>query len=160
MVGSWTMRSQNLGTVLVFDVDAAGVERPAASARCEVRLAELQDRRRPRPSAVLVLRALTEPRLRACVRALREGGGAIPPEVLCTLLAESPQAHDAPAERLTPREMDVLRLLAEGSSTRDVAERLSYSERTVKNIVRDVLLKLNCRTRAQAVGHAARRGVI
>jgi DNA-binding NarL/FixJ family response regulator len=145
---------------LVFDVDAAGVARPAASARCEVRMADLRDGRQADPSAVLVLRALTRPRLRACVRALREGGGAIPPEVLCNLLVEPPQLHDLPAEQLTLRELDVLRLLAAGGSTRDIAQRLSYSERTVKNVVRDLLAKLNCRTRAQAAALAARRGVI
>jgi DNA-binding NarL/FixJ family response regulator len=154
------MGSQDSPTVLVFDVDAAGVERAAASGRCQVRLAELPDRRRPGPSAVLVLRALTQPRLRACVRALREGGGAIPPELLCMLLAEPQQANGPPPEQLTVRELEVLRLLADGSSTRDIAERLSYSERTVKNIVRDLLSKLNCRTRAQAAAFAARRGVI
>jgi DNA-binding NarL/FixJ family response regulator len=154
------MGSQLPATVLVFDVDAAGVDRPAASARCELRLARLRERDEPRPSAVLVLRALTRPRLRACVRALREGGGAIPPEVLCMLLAGPPDPRDERSEQLTPRELEVLRLLAEGSSTREIAEGLNYSERTVKNIVRELLQKLNCRTRAQAVAHAARRGVI
>ena len=51
-------------------------------------------------------------------------------------------------------------MLADGQSTREIAERLSYSERTVKNIVRDLLIKLNCKTRAHAVGFATRRGVI
>jgi DNA-binding NarL/FixJ family response regulator len=53
-----------------------------------------------------------------------------------------------------------LRLLAEGSDTRGVAEDLCISERTVKNVVHDVLTKLNCRTRAQAVALATREGVI
>jgi len=42
----------------------------------------------------------------------------------------------------------VLRMLADGETTRGIAERLNYSERTVKNIVRDLLSKLNCKTRA------------
>jgi DNA-binding NarL/FixJ family response regulator len=54
----------------------------------------------------------------------------------------------------------VLRLLAEGHDTRRIAMDLRYSERTVKNVVHDVLTKLNCRTRAQAVGVATRTGVI
>jgi DNA-binding NarL/FixJ family response regulator len=151
------MGSQLPATVFLFDVDAAGVERPAAAARCELRVARVRESGEPGPSAVLVLRALTRSRLRACVRALREGGGSIPPEVLCTLLADP---RDESSEQLTSRELQVLRLLAEGSSTRDIAERLSYSERTVKNIVRELLSKLKCRTRAQAVAHAARRGVV
>ena len=51
-------------------------------------------------------------------------------------------------------------MLADGESTRGIAERLSYSERTVKNIVRDLLVKLNCKTRAHAVALAVRQGVI
>ena len=51
-------------------------------------------------------------------------------------------------------------MLADGESTRGIAQRLSYSERTVKNIVHDLLAKLNCKTRAHAVALAARQGVI
>ena len=61
---------------------------------------------------------------------------------------------------LAPRELGVLRLLAEGDDTRDIAGKLSYSERTVKNIVHDLLVKLNCRSRAHAVALATRQGVI
>jgi DNA-binding NarL/FixJ family response regulator len=66
-----------------------------------------------------------------------------------------------PSEReLTSRELAVLRMLADGEVTRGIAEQLNYSERTVKNIVRDVLVKLECRTRAHAVALATRRGLI
>ena len=58
------------------------------------------------------------------------------------------------------RERDVLRLLADGHDTREIATDLCYSERTVKNVVHDVLMKLNCRTRAHAVALATREGVI
>jgi DNA-binding CsgD family transcriptional regulator len=51
-------------------------------------------------------------------------------------------------------------MLADGEGTREIAVRLNYSERTVKNIVHDLLIKLNCKTRAHAVALAARRGVI
>ena len=61
---------------------------------------------------------------------------------------------------LTARERDVLQMLADGQDTRAIAVGLCYSERTVKNVVHDVLTKLNCRTRAQAVGLATRSGVI
>ena len=92
------------------------------------------------------------------------------PGVLCFLVttlwrepASDPAAAGAgeTADRdLTGRELDVLRLLAEGRSTRDIAQRLSYSERTVKNIVHDVLEKLHGRTRAHAVALASRLGII
>jgi DNA-binding NarL/FixJ family response regulator len=61
---------------------------------------------------------------------------------------------------LTARELAVLQMLADGMATREIAEELSYSERTVKNVVHDLLEKLNCRTRAHAVALAIRHGVI
>jgi DNA-binding CsgD family transcriptional regulator len=149
--------------VLVFDVDALGIDREAAPGLCDVRLVgfargSVSGASRADPSAVLVLRALTRSRLVACIRALKEGSGSMPPELLCQMLAGSRDA--APDAHLTQRELDVLRLLADGGTTRDIAERMSYSERTVKNIVRDLLVKLNGRTRAHAVALATRRGMI
>lgn len=112
-------------------------------------------------SAVLVLRSLTPSRLRSCVRAVAGGGPAMPAEVLCSILPERATEGELLAVRqLTDRELDVLRLLGEGENTREIAKQLSYSERTVKVIVHDLLAKLGCRTRAQAVAFAARHGVI
>jgi DNA-binding NarL/FixJ family response regulator len=62
--------------------------------------------------------------------------------------------------RLTAREVAVLRLLADGSRTIEIAHALSYSERMVKNIVHDVMTKMECRTRAQAVAVVVRDRVI
>ena len=64
------------------------------------------------------------------------------------------------AARLTDREQQVLSLIAEGHPTREVAEQLCYSERTVKNVLHDVVTKLNARSRSQAVAHAVREGLI
>jgi DNA-binding NarL/FixJ family response regulator len=61
---------------------------------------------------------------------------------------------------LTSREQRVLRLVAEGHPTREVASRLSYSERTVKNVLHDVVTKLGARSRSHAVAHAVRDGLI
>jgi DNA-binding CsgD family transcriptional regulator len=46
------------------------------------------------------------------------------------------------------------------ASTREIAGALAYSERTVKNVVHDLMMKLNCRNRAHAVALATRQGVI
>ena len=62
--------------------------------------------------------------------------------------------------RLTEREQQVLALIAQGHPTREVALELSYSERTVKNVLHDVVTKLNARSRSQAVAHAVREGLI
>ena len=61
---------------------------------------------------------------------------------------------------LETREVDVLRLLSEGLNTEEVAVRLNYSERTVKNIVQAMLNRLGFRTRAQAVAYALRNGAM
>lgn len=61
---------------------------------------------------------------------------------------------------LTTREQEVLRLLAEGCDTVDIAQRMAYSERTVKNIVRVILDRLSSANRAHAVASATREGII
>jgi DNA-binding NarL/FixJ family response regulator len=61
---------------------------------------------------------------------------------------------------LETREVDVLRLLAEGLGTPEIAARLCYSERTVKNIIHGVLTRLQLRNRTQAVAYAVRSGAL
>jgi DNA-binding NarL/FixJ family response regulator len=60
----------------------------------------------------------------------------------------------------TPRERDVLTLLADGHSTREIALRLAYSERTIKNVLQELTTRLSLRNRTQAVAHAVRSGWI
>jgi DNA-binding NarL/FixJ family response regulator len=84
---------------------------------------------------------------------------SLPPECLPGIRTGK-QPADASDRELTARELAVLRMLADGEVTRGIAEQLNYSERTVKNIVRDVLVKLDCRTRAHATARAIRRGLI
>ena len=54
----------------------------------------------------------------------------------------------------------MLRLLSRGESTREIAAGLSYSEKTVKNIVHDVTSRLDLRNRTHAVAYALRQGLI
>lgn len=61
---------------------------------------------------------------------------------------------------LETREVEVLRLLAEGLGTPEIAQRLSYSERTVKNIIHGILTRLKLRNRAHAVAFALRTGTL
>ena len=58
------------------------------------------------------------------------------------------------------REIEVLRLLANGLSTREVARRLAYSERTIKNVVYDLTTRHGLRNRTHAVAVAVRAGVV
>ena len=63
-----------------------------------------------------------------------------------------------PYHLLTRRECEVLQLLAEGKSNRRIGETLFISEKTVKNHVSNILQKMNCEDRTQAVVEAIKRG--
>jgi DNA-binding NarL/FixJ family response regulator len=93
------------------------------------------------------------------LRSAAAGNGSLPTAVLGRLLSR-PRVGLRGAGDLTDRELGVLRLLSKGDSTRQIAVDLCYSEKTVKNIVHDVLVRMNCRNRAQAVALATRRGLI
>jgi DNA-binding NarL/FixJ family response regulator len=105
---------------------------------------------------------LTTEGLAAAVKAVANGTGVMTPELLGNLLRGlSPDAEARPAAaRLTDREQQVLALIAAGHPTREVAQQLCYSERTVKNVLHDVVTKLNARSRSQAVAFAVREGLI
>jgi DNA-binding NarL/FixJ family response regulator len=111
--------------------------------------------------------ALTPETLVAGVRVAATGAGVMAPELLGALLRgitrvsrEVLEPRGLSLSRLTAREQDVLRLLAQGHPTREVADRLCYSERTIKNVIHDAVTKLNARTRSQAVALAVRDGLI
>jgi DNA-binding NarL/FixJ family response regulator len=110
--------------------------------------------------AVLPHDGLTPDALVASLRAVVTGTVALPGDLLARLLIHVTQASTLGPTGLNPRERSVLSLLADGQDTRGIAEDLRFSERTVKNVVHDVLTKLNCRTRAQAVALATREGII
>jgi DNA-binding CsgD family transcriptional regulator len=147
-------------------VDAAG----APTRRCDVRLVRsvrdpsadhAWDAEGSEITAVVILRDVTSSRVASFVQAATDGDGTISPELLDQLLPMEQGTRQDPNEPpLSEREHEVLRMLAEGESTRGIAERLNYSERTVKNIVRDLLVKFDCKTRAHAVALAVRQGVI
>jgi DNA-binding NarL/FixJ family response regulator len=61
---------------------------------------------------------------------------------------------------LTSREQRVLALVADGLPTREIGEELHYSERTVKKVLGDVVVKLGARSRSQAIARAVRQGII
>ena len=106
-------------------------------------------------------------RLAAVVEAAAAGDGSIPPDLLGRLLTQmgrlqrevlSPRGITFSG--LTERELDVLRLVAEGCETGDIARQLCYSERTIKNVIHDVTARLNLRNRSHAVAYAVREGLI
>lgn len=94
----------------------------------------------------------------AQVRAAMHGAGYVPAELLSTWFGR-PGVY-RPAGGLNHREQGVLRLLADGKLTREVAQELSYSERTVKTVIRDAVTKLGASSRSQAIACAVREGLI
>jgi DNA-binding CsgD family transcriptional regulator len=77
------------------------------------------------------------------------------------IVSRDPQNGVEPSDsELTPRELDVLALMAEGASNKTIAKRLGISVHTAKFHVGSILDKLDATGRTDAVAHAARRGVI
>ena len=112
-------------------------------------------------AGVLRKETLTTDSLASAVRAAASGTGVVTSELLRELLDGIGAENGQPAAaRLTDREQQVLSLIAAGHPTREVAQQLCYSERTVKNVLHDVVTKLNARSRSQAVAHAVREGLI
>jgi DNA-binding NarL/FixJ family response regulator len=107
---------------------------------------------------------LTTEGLSAAITAAANGAGVVTPDLLGDLMrtvsANGSDHAKPPSARLTDREQQVLALIAKGHPTREVAQELCYSERTVKNVLHDVVTKLNARSRSQAVAHAVREGLI
>ena len=110
---------------------------------------------------------LTPPVLADAVRSAHAGGGSLPPDMLDRLLTQvgKMRRHDVRGvpfahAGLADRELQVLRLVAEGYATAEIARRLSYSERTVKNVIQQVVTRLQLRNRSHAVAYAVREGLI
>ena len=94
---------------------------------------------------------------------LQRGEAAITRQTTARLLkglAESPPRQAQRAQSLTPREIELLRLVAQGMSNKAIAQRLSVSENTVKYHLRNILHKLDVQNRTEAVTHAIRAGLL
>jgi len=90
------------------------------------------------------------------VRAMLPPPG-LPGESMAVVTAAAPATS---AARLDEREREVLRLVAGGFGTAEIAKRLNYSERTVKNILHRLLSRMNLRNRAHAVAYALASGLL
>ena len=95
----------------------------------------------------------------AAVEAAAAGLIVLHPQDIPALVAERPLAT-GPAQTLTPREIQVLAMLAEGHGNKTIAWKLGISEHTAKFHVASILTKLNAGTRTEAVTLGIRRGLI
>ncbi len=101
------------------------------------------------------------------VRSVWAGQSRISPSMAAKLLAEfaamskrADERQQLPAPRLTEREMEVLKLVAQGLNNRDIAKQLFISENTVKNHIRNILEKLHLHSRMEAVVYAVREKLL
>lgn len=113
---------------------------------------------------VLSRDSLTPDRLLAAVGAVAAGIFALDAVVLGVLDGSAgclgEERGGVVGGGFAPREQMVLRLVAAGLSNREIAQRLSYSERTIKTILHDVVVKLGVKSRSQAVAMAVRERMI
>ncbi|QCW52454.1 response regulator transcription factor [Nocardioides dongxiaopingii] len=99
------------------------------------------------------------------IRVVADGQSLISPSMAIKLIDEfkqmsRPERETGPALRLTERELDVLRLVAQSHSNKEIAARLFISENTVKNHVRNMLEKLQLHSRMEAVMYAVRENLL
>ncbi|MBB4908506.1 response regulator [Actinophytocola algeriensis] len=99
------------------------------------------------------------------IRTVAAGAALLDPEVTRALVGAyatriRPSDDDRPDVPLTPRELEVLRLIADGLSNSEIAGTLVLSQETVKTYVSRILAKLGLRDRVQAVVHAYRHGLV
>jgi DNA-binding NarL/FixJ family response regulator len=87
------------------------------------------------------------------IRAVGLGNRYLPPEISLLLAKSEHSSH------LTARELEILKLIAEGRANKQIGEMLTLSENTVKNHVKSILAKLNAKDRTHAVTEALKRGL-
>jgi DNA-binding NarL/FixJ family response regulator len=87
------------------------------------------------------------------IRTVHAGQRRIPQEIAVDLV-------DHPRDDLTPREIDVLRLIASGNANKEIADQLKIGEASVKSYVANILSKLDAKDRAHAVTIGLKRGII
>ena len=107
-----------------------------------------------------LLKGVPRQELFNAIRIVHGGGSLLQPIIASKLLRQVSQESDPPVETLTPRELEVLELLAQGLQNKEIAVELVISERTVKFHVSAILNKLGAGNRTESVAIAAQRGLI
>ncbi|MFE9722771.1 LuxR C-terminal-related transcriptional regulator [Streptomyces sp. NPDC005794] len=118
-------------------------------------------------AAVLRRAEADQDQLLRLVLAIANGEGVLPGDLLAKLLSHVGSLQRSPLDpravslsTLTSREAEMLRLVSDGLDTAEIARETSFSERTVKNVLHEVITRLQLRNRAHAVGYALRNGLI
>ncbi|ANW22562.1 response regulator transcription factor [Streptomyces clavuligerus] len=147
-----------------------GLERPVVLVARELREDDLLTVVECGVRAILWRHEATEARLLKAVHRAARGESDLPIDLLNQLLtqvgrlrrcgSEESGTGSVPLLGMAPREVDVLRLIADGLDTRQISQKLAYSERTIKNILHGVMTRLQLSNRAHAVAFALREGYI
>jgi DNA-binding NarL/FixJ family response regulator len=118
-------------------------------------------------AALLRRSGTTGEELVQAILAVSQGSGQLPPQLQGNLLAgldrlqrDMLQPIGLTLSGLSTRERDVLRLMADGHDTEEIAAKLAYSGSTVKNVLHGVMSRCGLNTRAHAVAFAVRTGAI
>ena len=109
-----------------------------------------------------LLKGVSRDELFQAIRVIHGGGSLLQPIVASKLMRQVSQEDNAPdlPEKLTPRELEVLGLLAQGLQNKEIALELVISERTVKFHVSSILQKLDAGNRTEAVTIAIQHGLV
>ncbi|MFI6844218.1 response regulator transcription factor [Kitasatospora sp. NBC_00085] len=114
--------------------------------------------------AMLLSAEATPTRLAAAVHSAHRGEGRLSHPVLACLLNGAPEpagpGRRAGTPQLTDRQIEVLRLMADGHGNEAIARTLSCSKHTVKNVIYELMGQLQVHNRSHAVAHAVRTGLI
>ena len=111
-------------------------------------------------AAGYLLKDVDPDRLAQAIRDVHEGRPALHADVAARLMRRVADPSGPAAERLTPREREVLQLLVEGSANKQIARRLAITEKTVKTHVSSILQKLGVPDRTAAAVLAIRQGLV
>lgn len=115
-------------------------------------------------AAGYVLKNVARPRLLEALRAVARGETLLDSKVTKAVLERLVAAKDKPAEDtgddLTPREREVLILIAEGATNKEIALKLVVSENTARNHVSHILAKLGFNRRSEAAAYAVKKGLV
>ncbi len=160
--------------LILLDLDGSSVEIGAAMASCreaapQARVCVLS--MRPHPEMMqcclaagadgYIIKDVTPTELMRAVRIVASGETYVDPRVAGCLLRRRSRSNGRPdLNELSVRETEVIRLIAEGLSNKEISARLSLSEKTIKNHVSRIFSKLNIYARTQAAVYAIKMGLV